>query len=69
LALAPSNDPYYADTPGRREMAEWFAAQWDRFGFGPERYQTDRDAAESAWRALVDDATPRSPKSLTVIAS
>ena len=33
IALAPSNDPFYADVPYRRERAEWFAALWHRFGF------------------------------------
>jgi hypothetical protein len=35
IALAPANDPYYANTPGRREGAEWFAELWRRLGFGP----------------------------------
>jgi hypothetical protein len=35
LALAANNDPYYADTPARREMAEWFAGLRHQFGFGP----------------------------------
>jgi hypothetical protein len=32
VALAPQNDPFYADMPSRRAMAEWFAGLWERFG-------------------------------------
>jgi hypothetical protein len=35
LALAPANDPFFADRPGRRQGAEWFAKLWRRYGFGP----------------------------------
>jgi hypothetical protein len=34
IALAPHNDPFYADVPGRRSGAEWFAELWHRFGLG-----------------------------------
>jgi hypothetical protein len=30
LALSPTNDPFYADVPARRQMAEWFAGLWRR---------------------------------------
>lgn len=30
LALAPGNDPFYADAPGRKRQAEWFAGLWQR---------------------------------------
>jgi hypothetical protein len=31
VALASQNDPFYADMPSRRAMAEWFAGLWERF--------------------------------------
>ena len=34
LVLAAQNDPFYADVPGRRQYAEWFAALWEEYGFG-----------------------------------
>lgn len=33
IAMSPNNDPFYADREGRRLEAEWFAEQWNRFGF------------------------------------
>jgi hypothetical protein len=33
LVLAPQNDPFYVGTHGQREMAEWFADLWNRFGY------------------------------------
>ena len=33
LALAPANDPFYAEMPRRAEAGEWFAECWQRFGF------------------------------------
>jgi hypothetical protein len=33
LALAPANDPFYAEMPSRAEAGEWFADCWQRFGF------------------------------------
>lgn len=33
LALAPGNDPFYADVPARAEAGQWFAECWERFGF------------------------------------
>jgi hypothetical protein len=35
LALAVSNDPFYAGMPSRRAWAKWFAALWERFKFAP----------------------------------
>ena len=34
FVLAPANDPFLADGPGRRAKAQWFADLWQRFGFG-----------------------------------
>lgn len=31
-ALAPQNDPFYADAPARKKAAEWFADLWHRMG-------------------------------------
>jgi hypothetical protein len=31
LALDSENDPYYAETPGKRRKAEWFAYWWQQF--------------------------------------
>jgi len=33
IVLSPGNDPFYAGVPFRRERAEWFASNWDHFGF------------------------------------
>ncbi len=33
LVLSPQNDPFYAGSDGEREMAEWFAGLWERFGY------------------------------------
>ena len=33
VAQSPQSDPFYANRPGRREAAEWFAALWERFNF------------------------------------
>lgn len=33
LAQAPANDPFYAEVPARAEAAEWFAKQWQDFGW------------------------------------
>ncbi len=33
LVLAPQNDPFYSGSDGEREMAEWFAGLWERFGY------------------------------------
>lgn len=33
LVLSQQNDPFYAGVASRRERGEWFAEQWDRFGF------------------------------------
>jgi hypothetical protein len=33
VAQSPQSDPFYANRPGRREAAEWFAALWERFDF------------------------------------
>ena len=33
IAQSPQSDPFYADRPGRREAAEWFAGLWGRFDF------------------------------------
>jgi hypothetical protein len=33
LALAPSNDPFYAGIPYRDRAGQWFAEIWERFGF------------------------------------
>jgi hypothetical protein len=34
LALTPNNDPFYADMPGRRKAAEWFAELANDGAFG-----------------------------------
>jgi hypothetical protein len=33
VAQSPISDPFYADRPGRRAAAEWFAGLWGRFNF------------------------------------
>src|SRR5262245_18836820 len=33
VAQSPQSDPFYANRPGRREAAEWFAGLWGRFDF------------------------------------
>lgn len=33
VALAPANDPFYAEVPHRAEAAEWFASLWQSFGW------------------------------------
>src|SRR5689334_7039991 len=30
IALAPANDPFYAEQPYRKKAAEWFASWWER---------------------------------------
>jgi hypothetical protein len=34
LALTPDNDPFYAERPGRKLEAEWFARVWEQLEFG-----------------------------------
>jgi hypothetical protein len=33
IVLAPHNDPFYAGKESERQMAEWFAGLWERFGY------------------------------------
>jgi hypothetical protein len=33
MALSPSNDPFYAGTPGDLRLARWFRDLWRRFGY------------------------------------
>jgi hypothetical protein len=33
MALSPSNDPFYAGTPGDVKLARWFRNLWQRFGY------------------------------------
>ncbi|MDP9439047.1 MAG: hypothetical protein M3P49_09910, partial [Actinomycetota bacterium] len=33
VVLSPGNDPFYSGSDGEREMAEWFAEFWERFGY------------------------------------
>ncbi|RUU98602.1 hypothetical protein EOB36_23250 [Mesorhizobium sp. M6A.T.Cr.TU.017.01.1.1] len=34
IALSPQNDPFYAGVAHREQAARWFAALWERFGWG-----------------------------------